>query len=373
MVNRNLSSSSSQSQSDFNSSVPDIAVFLDDSLIPTLPAPGGKLEHLTLIGRPKMPPPLKTIIVQRNSSLSSKQMAGPNHKMISKTFDVPGMVLGPDMHRACSLGNRAGIGSAHGRNLSAGSVNHCIFRSDIGPRRSASFEHLQNYGTRTRHGRTASDPTAEEVRQATKTNIGELRKPERSTSLVGTADGLKLGRPGEKKVVELLATIQALIPVDLMPKPVPPPPATCILTPMCFLTPMAIVLETLFWEREQLESNKAKTTLPVMRDGSRLQVSAEDGPGGVNWKIAQSYILAFGALLDFILPFLQNPSSSLDKRQVEELVKSARQYVAKMKEVFGDVAGMYEDRYGFVRGWWDESSIKSAAKEVGRWGDLFDV
>lgn len=44
-----------------------------------------------------------------------------------------------------------------------------------------------------------------------------------------------------------------------------------------------------------------------------------------------------------------------------------------MKNVFGDVAGMYEDMYGFVRGWWDENSIKSAAKEVGSWGDLFDV
>lgn len=373
MVNRNVSSSSSQSQSDFKPSLPAIAVVLDDSLIPSLPGPGGKLEHLNLIGRPKMPLPLKTIIVQRNSTLSFKQMAGPRHKMISKTFDVPGMVPGPEMHRACSLGNRAGIGSAHGRNLSAGSVDHRIFRFDIGPRRIASFEHLQNYGTRTRHGRTASDPTAEEVRQAAKINIRELRKPEGSTSLVGTIDGLKLGRSGEKKVIKLIATIQALIPVDRMPKPVPPPPATCILAPTCFLTPMAIVLETLVCEREMLKGNKAKATLPVMRDGSRLQVSAEDGPGGVDWKIAQSYILAFGALLNSILPFLQNSSSSLDKRQVEELVKSARQYVAKMKKVFGDVAGMYEDRYGFVRGWWDESSMKSAAKEVGRWGDLFDV
>lgn len=373
MVNRNVSSSSSQSQSDFKPSLPAIAVVLDDSLIPSLPGPGGKLEHLNLIGRPKMPLPLKTIIVQRNSTLSFKQMAGPRHKMISKTFDVPGMVPGPEMHRACSLGNRAGIGSAHGRNLSAGSVDHRIFRFDIGPRRIASVEHLQNYGTRTRHGRTASDPTAEEVRQAAKINIRELRKPEGSTSLVGTIAGLKLGRSGEKKVIKLIATIQALIPVDRMPKPVPPPPATCILAPTCFLTPMAIVLETLVCEREMLKGNKAKATLPVMRDGSRLQVSAEDGPGGVDWKIAQSYILAFGALLNSILPFLQNSSSSLDKRQVEELVKSARQYVAKMKKVFGDVAGMYEDRYGFVRGWWDESSMKSAAKEVGRWGDLFDV
>lgn len=372
MVNRNLSSSSLQSQSDLKSSLPVIAIFLDDSLIPSLPGPGGKLEHLNLIGRPKMPPPLKTIIVQRNSTLSSKQSAGPRHKMMSKTFDGPGMVPGPEMHRTCNLVNRAGIGSAHGRNLSAESVDHRIFRSDIGPGRIASFEHLHNYGTRTRHGRTASDPTAEEVRQAAKINIGELRKPERSTSLVGTADGLKLGRPGEKKVVKLLTTIQSLIPFDRMPRPVPPPPATCILAPTCFLTPMAIVLETLVCEREMLKGNKVKATLPVMRDGSRLQVSAGDGPG-VDWKIAQPYILALGTLLDFILPFLQNSSSSLDKREVEELVKSARQYVAKMKKVFGDVAGMYEDRYGFVRGWWDESSIKSPAKEVGRWGDLFEV
>lgn len=249
--------------------------------------------------------------------------------MISKTFDVPGVVSGIEMHRACILGNRAGIGSAHGRNLSAGSVDHRICRSDIGPRRIGSFQHLQNYGTRTRHGRTASDPTAEEVPQAAKINMGELRKPERSTPLLGTADGLKLGRSGEKTVVKLLVTIQALIPVDRMPRPVPPPPATCILAPACFLTPMAIVLVTLVWEREMLKVKKAKATLLVMRDRSRRQVSAEDGPGGVDWKIAQSYILAFGALLDSILPFLQNSSSFLDKRQVEELVKSARQYVAK--------------------------------------------
>lgn len=47
--------------------------------------------------------------------------------------------------------------------------------------------------------------------------------------------------------------------------------------------------------------------------------------------------------------------------------------MAKMKKVFGEVAGMYVDRYGFVRSWWDETWIKSAAGEVGRWGDLFDV
>ncbi|OWZ38272.1 hypothetical protein C349_04478 [Cryptococcus neoformans var. grubii Br795] len=360
MASRKLSSSSSQSQSNFISPVLPIAIFLDDSLIPSLPPPGGKLEHLDLMGRPKMPPPLKSIIVQPNSELSSKPTARSGHKMTSKQLDPQRLVPGPETRRAGSLGNRAGIGSAQMTSLPTTG-------------RIASFEYPKNSGTRAKHGRTASDPTVEKVRRAAKVKIEDLRKPERSTSLVGTADGLKLGRPGDTKVVKFLTTIQALIPANRMPKPVPPPPITCVLTPMCFLTPMAIILETLVWEREMLKGNKAKTTLPMLRDGSQLQVSRKDGPGEVDWKIAQSYILAFGALLDSILPFLQDPLSSSDKRKVEELVKSARQYVAKMKKVFGEVARMYVDSYGFVRGWWDESWIKSAAGEVGRWGDLFDV
>lgn len=374
MANRKLSSSSSQSQSNFISPVLPIAIFLDDSLIPSLPPPGGKLEHLDLMGRPKMPPPLKSIIVQPNSELSSKPTAGSGHKMTSKQLDAQRLVPGPETRRAGSLGNRAGIGSARMTSLpTTGCVNHDLFRPNMGLRRIASFEYPKNSGTRAKHGRTVSDPTVEKVRRAAKMKIEDLRKPERPTSLVGTADGLKLGRPGDTKVIKFLTTIQALIPANRMPKPVPPPPITCVLTPMCFLTPMAIILETLVWEREMLKGNKAKTTLPMLRDGSQLQVSREDGPGEVDWKIAQSYILVFGALLDFILPFLQDPLSSSDKRKVEGLVKSARQYVAKMKKVFGEVAGMYVDSYGFVRGWWDESWIKSAAGEVGRWGDLFDV
>lgn len=374
MASRQLSSSSSQSQSNFISPVLPIAIFLDGSLIPSLPPPGGKLEHLDLMGRPKMPPPLKSIIVQPNSELSSKPTAGSGHKMMSKQLDAQRLVPGPETRRAGSLGNRAGIGSAQMTSLpTTGCVNHDLFRPNMGLRRIASFEYPKNSGTRAKHGRTASDPTVEKVRRASKMKIEDLRKPERSSSLVGTADGLKLGRPGDTKVVKFLTTIQALIPANRMPKPVPPPPITCVLTPMCFLTPMAIILETLVWEREMLKGNKAKTTLPMLRDGSQLQVSRKDGPGEVDWKIAQSYILAFGALLDSILPFLQDPLSSSDKRKVEELVKSARQYVAKMKKVFGEVAGMYVDSYGFVRGWWDESWIKSAAGEVGRWGDLFDV
>lgn len=374
MVSRKLPFSSSQSQSYFISPAPPISVFLDDSLVPSLPPPGGKLEHLDLMGRrPKLPPPLKTIIVQSNSELSSKPMAGSGHKMMSKPLDVPGLVRGLETRRAGSLGNRAGIGLAQVRNFHTGCVDHGLFRPNVGLRRIASFEYPQNNGTRTRHGRTASDPTLEEVRRAAKTKIADLQKPERSASLVGTADGLKLGKPGDKKMVKLLTAIQALIPDTRVPKPVPPPPVTCVLAPMCFLIPMAIVLEILVWEREMLKGNKAKTTLPVLRDGSQLQVSGKDGQEEVDWKIAQSYILAFGALLDSLLPCLQDPSSSSDKRKVEELIKSARQDVAKMKKVFGEVAGMYVDRYGFVRGWWDETWIKSAAGEVGRWGDLFDV
>jgi hypothetical protein len=139
------------------------------------------------------------------------------------------------------------------------------------------------------------------------------------------------------------------------------------------LAPLSLILEALVTERSVLRSVPAPL-LPPLRNGSNFQLSTPDedceSGGELDWQVIRSYVLAVGRILDELLPYLRD---SDDRDQVKETTETVRMYVGKMKKVFGEVAGMYVDGYGFLRGWWDEGGMKGAAAEVGRWGDLFDV
>ncbi|WVN89982.1 uncharacterized protein L203_105212 [Cryptococcus depauperatus CBS 7841] len=358
-------------------SIPDILLCFDGTFIPSLPPPGQMLGHQDLMGRPKpaLRPPVSTSSSQSLPSGPSPIIPPPRMGSWKPGDIMPSMSLDSK--------TRAAVGH-HGRNLSAGNADllsvprSSDFRtgsgSGTGVRRIASFEHCKPITSR--HGRTASDPTlVEDFRN--RAALTEVQRPERSASLIGTTEGLKLGESDDKDVVKILKTLQALTPPERMPHPLPPPPSTGVLAPLSLLTPMAIILEVLVWERELLKGNKPETLLPILRDGTKFYSPRDedetDLPGEVNWNSTKVYILAFSSLLTNILPHLQSPPKAADKQKVEDLVKTARKYVSKMKKVFGEVAEMYMDKYSFVRGWWDESGMKGAAGEVGKWGDMFDV
>jgi hypothetical protein len=75
-------------------------------------------------------------------------------------------------------------------------------------------------------------------------------------------------------------------------------------------------------------------------------------------------------VVDQILPFIQ---SSQDRAGVEDMIRSVRMFVGKIKKVFAEVVQGYGDGYGFLKGWWDDGDMKGCAGEIGRWCDLFDV
>ncbi|WVQ79003.1 hypothetical protein IAT38_001095 [Cryptococcus sp. DSM 104549] len=384
-------------------------LILDASLIPSLPESGGRLAHFDLMGRAKMPTP---------PALPPKQHQQQQPKAAS--LDVPKPT---PLRRSSSYedraGNRAGVGAGrrspassdegrggHTRNWSAGSADTVkqrkgLARPGAGVRRISSFDGpvVPGHGAKLRkgHGRTASDSTMKGGRMGSLVPPPALQKPGRTTSLVAPEGsenhGLALGSLSDKRaVIELLTTLQALTPTSRTPIPPPPPPSTTVLSPLSLLTPMAIILEALVWERQVLKGDLPRTKLPSLRDGSSFQLAGECGGGGgdggqeLDWKVTKSYILAVGMVtksyilavgmvLDSVVPFLREctTTSRGEGMGVEELTKSVRAYVGKMKKVFGEVAAMYVDGYGFVRGWWDESPMKGAAGEVGRWGDLFDA
>lgn len=186
-------------------------------------------------------------------------------------------------------------------------------------------------------------------------------------SLAPLSECILLGKETDTRTIsKLLSSLSTLTPPSRLTCTCPAP-STRLLHPSILLTPLAIVLEALVTERAILRDSPATPpALPVLRDGSSLQL--EDGE--LDWRSTEKYILVVGHYLSTILPFLQQHE---DKEAVHKLVQSLRTYVGKMKKVFGEVAGMYVEGYGFVRGWWDESGMKGAAGEVGVWGDHFDA
>ncbi|WVQ75599.1 hypothetical protein IAR50_005227 [Cryptococcus sp. DSM 104548] len=339
--------------------IPSLSLYLDDSLFPSLPPPGGKLSHTDLMGRKLSPTPPSSVPRPFSPGRLCNNQA-PSGMAVGQVWQglQPGMVT-----KGASVG--AGVGSGHTKNLSSDAADAA--RSDQGVRRIASLQHHvpPRHSSRS-HARTSSDPQ-QNLRLAAR------MEKQRSISLPVPAEGILLASPRDTALVKLLHTLQSLTPPSRTPKPPPPPPSSATLAPMSLLAPMAIILEALVWERETLKGQdpaEGKKALPVLRDGSLLQAMRDNCPQELDWRVVNIYIHTFGSLLSSLLPYLQSPRPS---GQISDLTRSARQYVTKLKKVFGEVATMYVDGYGFVRGMWDEGGMKASAKEVGRWGDLFGV
>ncbi|WWC64812.1 uncharacterized protein I303_107426 [Kwoniella dejecticola CBS 10117] len=161
-----------------------------------------------------------------------------------------------------------------------------------------------------------------------------------------------------------------------------------------FLIPLSIILESLVNERTLLkmgyshpekgdegaegDGDERGKGLPILANGLKLEL--EDGE--IDWNVLNWYIITFGQILYAILPYLNSPEEKRsevlggeesDGTAREDLIRSLKVYIGKMKKVFGEIAGLYVDKYSFVRGFWDEGGMKLAAGEVGRWAEMFDV
>mgnify|MGYP007001964412 CR=1 FL=1 len=166
------------------------------------------------------------------------------------------------------------------------------------------------------------------------------------------------------ETVRLLTKLLQLTPPSRLPD-IPLPPATSgLMHPSSLLTPLAIILEALVVERAVLR-HETPSPLPVLRDGSSLQMGRKRG---VDWTIMKGYIESFSHVMVGLMPYIRKS----DVGPVDGLKKGLRVYVGKQKKVFGEVAEMYVDEYGFVRGWWDESGMKQCAKRVGQWGEMVE-
>ncbi|KAK8853411.1 hypothetical protein IAR55_004117 [Kwoniella newhampshirensis] len=420
---------------------PMIDLLLDDSLIPTLPPPGGSLTRQDLMGKPKLPlfnigvtvaPPARsssssTITATLPVRGSGRPLNAPAPEGVRRSSSVQERTGGNQAGIGAGVvgnGSGNGNGNRQGRRINPSNGNGRKGNTSRGVmdvvtsqrhkpgmiRRTSSFElpvKTHMYGdtpatvanaveVKRKHGRTASESTINDLPQHEKetllppprsTSIAnrssssaqppQQETPERSTSLdrprPDTYTGLRLGTASDRETVgQILKTLRALTPDSRITTPPPPPASSGTLDPLSLIIPTAIILEALVCEREVLKGpSENSTTLPTLRDGSRLQLV----DGELDWKVVRSYILAIGITIDSILPILRDhPSTNEeDEDTIRDLTKSIRAYVGKMKKVFGEVAAMYMDQYGFMRGWWDQSGMRSAAGEIGRWGDLFDA
>ena len=282
-------------------------------------------------------------------------------------------------------GNRAGIGAGLSFQDTAGasaSANHLGPPRPAAARRVSSFENRKPVSEHDvllpkpkgakasigRHQRTASDSRSDTL---TPERDGQ---PPLSTSLIPSFlatyhEGYIRLRSDRDPATSsnLLLTLSALTPPDRVVGLRMPPPASGILHPSAMLTPLAIILEALVAERSVLQS-VMPAPLPFLRDGSSLQL--QGGEGELDWTVMQPYILAVGSVISQLTPYLQR---SKDEPEVKGLSKGLRVYIGKQKKVFGEVASMYVDGYGFMRGWWDEGGMKGCAGEIGKWGDMVDA
>ena len=299
----------------------------------------------------------------------------------------PGLIKRSSSFEDRPQGNRAGIGAGagYGSNHSRSTSNSDGSLTDpmvsslerVREARAGVDQNVGWTGARTGigrgHGRMWSNSTAETIvntrsRQGSfDTNVSVAAPP-----MVSPENCIDLGveETDHTKISKFLTTLQALIPPSRVPTPAPPAPRTALLHPSTLIAPLAIILEALVVEREILKGTHTSSAprLPILRDGSSFQLDI--GEGELDWRVTKTYVLAMGMIMGSVLPLLQSHKS---QSAVEELSKTVRVYVVKMKKIFGEIAGMFMDGYGFMRGWWDESGMKGAAGEVGRWGDLFDA
>lgn len=357
--------------------------FLDSGLIPSLPPPGASslTTHHELMGR-KNPlgqmtasPAPRPGLIKRSSSFGSGSGAGSSGK-VNGRGGLAGVGAGK------GVGGKGGHG--HGRTWSASSVE-----GDVQPGMIGS---TLDYDGQTRQGNQRSHSTssvlsqnisitkAQEARpvlhdrgsgETIKPAFKKMKQTKPSMEKYKVEECIRLGTSSDRKeVTKLLTRLAALTPQSRMSAVKPPPPHTGALHPTSLLIPLAIIVEALATERDVFRglSTGIPPELPALRDGSTLQ--EQNGSGELDWSITRKYVVAISTLIESLLPFI---TRSADGPKVEEMKKSIRVYVGKTKKVFGEVASVYMDRYGFMKGWWDDRGMKGAAAEVGRWGEMFDA
>jgi hypothetical protein len=405
---------------------------LPHDLIPSFPGPGGSMSHSDLMGRPRLvpsaprPPPSQPPKT-RTERYTSTSLDGHGHghghghqnqdsnsnsnssPHISSTTSSNRQVLRPPprpglgLRRVSSFsgspGNQAGVGAV-GNHIPAHSLparSQGKRGSIIGPDRPPAIRRTSSHGNssslewsrsvsiksrgelggdRFGHSRTASESTAGTIKRPsyTRTNANEVTGPAPavpSKDNIGKAknDGtIRLGRPDESlEISRLISTLYTLTPASRARAA--PTPNSSVLHPSTLLTPLAIILESLVVERTILISpDQPIPDLPLLQTGQSLQL--DPGEGEIDWTTLKVYSRSLGNIIDQVLPFIHN---SQDRLAVEDMIKSVRMFVGKIKKVFAEVVSGYGDGYGFLKGWWDDGDMKGCAGEIGRWCDLFDV
>ena len=323
------------------------------------------------------PPPRPGMGLRRVSSFSGSpgNQAGvgavgnhiPAHSLPARSQGKRGSIVGPDrppaIRRTSSHGNSS---SFDGSRLDGG------IRGLKGG--LVGFGTSQGIGKSNGHSRTASESTASTVKRPSYTSAKEMpgiapALPSKDDVAKSKNDGtIRLGRPDESlEISRLIDTLHSLTPASRS-RAVPIPGSTT-LHPSTLLTPLAIILESLVVERSILMSpDQPVPDLPLLQAGQSLQL--DPGEGEIDWTALKVYSRSLGNIIDQVLPFVQD---SQDRLAVEDMIRSVRMFVGKIKKVFAEVVSGYGDGYGFLKGWWDDGDMKGCAGEIGRWCDLFDV
>lgn len=368
------------------------------------------MSHAELMGRPRIatpnagprPPPSRRGQNAGSSSTSLDGHGGTRSSSGTKSNDTlaPPLRPGVGLRRVSSFsgpapgGNRAGVGAVYNdlpaQSLPvrrAGRRGSLISPTPPPPvRRMSSYDESTPTGpsgsvvssassgltptaTRPRltHQRTASDSTI-----STRTITRPIAPPVQRDQM-SPPDGsirLGMGRPDQAaEIGKLVNALHTLTPPNRVR--IHPSPHASILHPSSILTPFAVTLEALVVERTTLLTPDQPTSeLPDLKDGTSLKLAPPAGSGEIDWSALQRYIRALGVSLDRLLPYIQ---TSPDQAALEDLIRSIRMFVGKIKKVFSEVLQGYGDQYGFMKGLWDDQNMKACAGEIGRWCDLFDA
>ncbi|WVW86386.1 hypothetical protein I302_108432 [Kwoniella bestiolae CBS 10118] len=404
---------------------PSLDFLLDGGLIPSLPS-DGRVAHHELMGmgirRPTpgpAPAPLPPNHITR-PTVKSPPDPQPVYGLPYIPNNLPPRVtLNPDPNQSQSIQNGitrstsdgtkppahipAGSGvilsRGHGKNHSISNIqrshlpaSHKAQGDDDGVsvRRSLSFNQVH---TRTQNhippslipGAAGNTKLHHSISDSAVHANTHTRSISRSHSGVGSSSGIRLGDEGDEEVImNLLDILDSLIlkerALDIDSDVAVRDRRDRRLDPLNLLIPLSVILEALVNERTILKSSSEEgvvSKLPTLSEGISLTLPS----GEVDWNILHWYITSFGQLLNGISPFLSalqyaatsGAVSEEERGMLDDLMRSVKVYVSKMKKVFGEIAGLYVDRYSFVRGWWDEGGMKDSAGEVGRWGEMFGL
>lgn len=314
------------------------------------------------------PPPRPGLGLRRVSSFSGSpaNQAGvgatgnhlPAHTLPARSQGRRGSIVGPDrppaIRRTSSYGNSSiDWSGSRGRVEAAPSLGTRVGGFSSGPGRG--------------HQRTASESTGSTIKYTLPKERTDAPTLPAKDIKPKTDGSIRLGRPDQVlEISRLITTLHSLTPPSRSRIHVTPN-SSC-LNPSLLLIPLAIVLESLVVERQILTSPDQPPDLPILQNGKSLQL--DEGEGEIDWTVLRSYTRSIGSIIDQILPFIQN---SQDRLAVEDMIRSVRMFVGKIKKVFAEVVQGYGDGYGFLKGWWDDGDMKGCAGEIGRWCDLFDV